>query len=81
MADKKLFAPHAVRYMWIGFVAILVLLVVAELAVARHPHFEFDSVFGFNALFGFFGGLAILIGSKMIGVFLKQPDTFYDDAE
>ncbi len=50
-----------------------------------HPHFGFDGIFGFAALLGFaawmgFGGCVVLVlGAKALAIFLKRPDTYYDD--
>ena len=37
-------------------------------------------IFGFFAAFGFFACLAMVLFAKFLGVFLKRPDSYYDDA-
>lgn len=67
------------RRLWLAFIAVLVLTLVAELAVESHPHFAVERVFGFNALYGFLACGALILVAKGIGIFLKRPDTYYDD--
>ncbi len=68
-----------VKMLWRGFLVVLALTVVAEWFVPLHPHFEIESVFGFNAWFGFLVCAAMIVFAKGLALLLKRPDTFYDD--
>lgn len=70
--------PRNVRRLWRGFLAVLVLLVLAGWVVPLHPHFEIESVFGFNAWFGFAACAAMIGVAKALALVLKRPDTHYD---
>ena len=79
MDDKPHWLDDArnVRLLWRGFLAVLALTVLSELAVQLHPHFEVEAVFGFSAWFGF-GACAAMIGvAKALALVLKRPDTYY----
>ena len=45
--------PYHVRLLWRIFLFALVLTVAAEIAIALHPHFAVEALFGFHAWFGF----------------------------
>lgn len=67
--------------LWKLFIAVLVLTLVAEPFVEWHPHFRVESLFGFNALYGFVSCAALILVAKAIGHFVKRPDTYYGDDE
>jgi len=70
--------PRNVRLLWRGFIGALVLTVLAELAVALHPHFGIDSLFAFHAWFGFLACVAMIVAATGLALLLKRPDTYYD---
>lgn len=67
------------RRAWMALIALLILSLAAEMAVSRHPHFGLDAVFGFYAWFAAAACVLLVIVAKVIGVFLKRRDTYYDD--
>ena len=71
--------PRHVRLLWRGFVAVLVLLVLAELLVHLHPRFAIESVFGFAAWFGLAACAVIIAAAMGLGMWLKRPDSYYRD--
>jgi hypothetical protein len=79
MDDKPhwLDKPRNVKLLWRGFLVVLALTVLAELLVHLHPHFEIESVFGFNAWFGFMACAAMIVVAKALALVLKRPDTYY----
>jgi len=79
MDDKPhwLDQPRNVKRLWRSFLVVLVLTVLAEFLVDLHPHFEIESIFGFNAWFGFLGCVAMIVLAKGLALLLKQPDTYY----
>jgi len=80
MSDHWLTRPRTVRRLWQAFIAILALTVLAELAIEAHPHFAVERLFGFNALYGFLACAVLILVAKGIGLVVKRPDTYYDDA-
>ena len=82
MADPQrhwLLRPGTIRGLWAGFGAALVLTLLADLLVARHPHFPVEGVFGFYAWYGFGTCVAMVLLAKALGWFLKRKDTYYVD--
>lgn len=77
MGRHWLTRPGTIFRLWIVFVAVLAATVIAERYIHRHPHFSIESVFGFNAIFGFLSCAVMVIGAKWIGYLLKRPDTYY----
>ena len=71
--------PETIRKLWIGFIAILALTVLAEFFIEAHPHFEIEKLPGFNALLGFIGCVILVFGSKLVGMWLKRRDDYYDE--
>lgn len=73
--------PRHIKLLWRGFIVVLVLTVLAEGLVHLHPHFAIDSVFGFNAWFGFIV-CAVMIGvAKALALLLKRPDNYYGERD
>ena len=77
--DHWLARPENIRKLWVVFIAILALTVLAELAVVRHPYFDVEEVFGFGAWYGFLSCVVLVFFSKALGAILKRPDDYYDD--
>jgi hypothetical protein len=73
--------PGNVRLLWRGFLVVLALTVIAGLFVPIKPHFDIESVFGFNAWYGFLACAAMIAVAKLLALVLKRPDTYYRDDE
>lgn len=70
--------PRTIRLLWIAFVAVLAATVVAGFLVDMHPHFEVERWPAFFAISGFLACVAMVFGSKLLGMLLKREDTYYD---
>jgi len=71
--------PETVRWLWRGGLLMLVSLVLADFFVHAHPYFKIDGTFGFYSWYGLVVCAAMVIFAKVLGVFLKRKDTYYDD--
>jgi len=78
MAKHWLVRPENIKRLWIGFAALLVLTLLAGLAVEHEGHFGLDGSFGFFAGWGFISCVALVAFAKLLGIFLKRDDTYYD---
>ena len=65
--------PKTIRLLWQGFIAVLVLVVLAELRIAPDAHFAVESCFLACA--------ALIVIAKAIGLVLKRPDSYYDERD
>lgn len=63
----------------VWFYAVLILLVILDLFVEKHPHYGWEKLFGSYPLYGFFSCVAIVIVSKLLGKFWLQRDEDYYD--
>lgn len=70
--------PKSIRWIWIIFVAVLLASLAGDLFVHHHATFGLDASFGFHAWFGFATCIAMILGAKALGLFLKRPDSYYD---
>jgi hypothetical protein len=77
--DHWLARPDTIRKLWIALYAFLAVLLVAGAVFPVHGHFGLDETFGFAAWFGFFACVLLVVGAKALAIFLKRPDTYYDD--
>ena len=68
-----------IRKLWIGFIAILFVTVVAGLFVHQHESFGIEDSFAFFAWYGFITCVGMVIFAKILGFFLKRPENYYDD--
>lgn len=69
--------PRNVQRLWRGFLVVLALTVVAGFFVPLHPHFDVESLPGFNAWYGFAVCAAMIVAAKGLALLLKRPDTYY----
>lgn len=76
--DHWLVRPGTIRRLWIISIAVLIVTVLFDLAIQRHPSFGIDGTFGFGAWFGFVSCVIFIVFSKALGALLKRPDTYYD---
>ncbi len=71
--------PRHVKLLWRVFLGVLALTVLAEVGIALHPHFAIEGVFAFHAWFGLLACVAMIVGAKGLGLWLKRPDSYYED--
>jgi len=77
--EHWLVRAKTIRLMWRGGFVVLALTVLSELLVESYSSFGIDGTFGFYAWFGFAACVAMVLFAKGLGVFIKRPDTYYDD--
>ena len=77
MQQHWLMRPRTIRRLRVGGGVVLGFTVLAEYLVDRHPHFTFDQLPGFNAIFGFLACVALILVAKLIGLALKRADSYY----
>lgn len=70
--------------LWLIQILILVLALLPEFFLHHHPHFEesgftLDGGFGFYAWYGFLTCAGMVALAKILGIFLKRKDTYYDE--
>ena len=70
--------PRTIRKLWIGFIAVLALLVVADFVIHTHTIFGVEGSFGFYAWYGLLTCVAMILVAKALGLWLSRDDTFYD---
>lgn len=69
--------PNIVKYIFLAFCGISMIL--GFFALSEHPHFAWEKLPVFDALFGFIGCLVIVFISKAIGHYWLQKDEDYYD--
>jgi len=79
MAEHWLRRRETIRRLWMVFMAILAATAGADLLLGRHDVFGIDGSFAFYAWYGFVSCVGLILGSKLLGAFLKRPDTYYGD--
>jgi len=77
MDEHGLSRPAALRLLWRGYLAVLVLTVAADFFVTTEPHFGIETIVAFNAWYGFFACAALILAAKGLGAFLTRPDDYY----
>jgi hypothetical protein len=77
--DHWLDRPKNIRLLIAVGLAALALSVLAGLFYEDHPHFGVDGWFGFYAWYGFLTCVAMVLGAKLLGLWVKRPDDYYDD--
>ncbi len=73
--------PRNQRRLWIIFLVVLALTVLAQFIWPVHGHFAFEALPGIHALYGFVV-CALMIGvAKLLALWLKRGDTYYTQRE
>ncbi|MBK9114168.1 MAG: hypothetical protein IPM22_00645 [Betaproteobacteria bacterium] len=80
MEPHWLVRPRTIRLLWAAFAAVLAATVAAEFFVPMPAHEGLAGTFAFGAWFGFAACAALILVAKALGVFLKRPDDYYDEA-
>ena len=70
--------PETIAKLWRGGIALLAITLAAELLYEGHSYFGIDGLFGFNAAFGFAACVVMVLFAKLLGVFLKRDEDYYD---
>lgn len=82
MEQKKEFdyfdKPENIRRLWILLYAVCALTVIPDFFTHREPHFGLDGFFGFYALLGFVSCAFLILFSKLVAIFLKAKEDYYD---
>jgi hypothetical protein len=61
------------------FYASLVLLIVLDFFVDKHPHFGFDGAPSFSAAYGFISCVLLVLVAKVLRLFMMKDENHYDD--
>jgi len=77
--DHWLARPETIRKLWMVLAAVIVIELLAQVAIPVDGHFGLDGAFGFGAWFGFASCVVLVVIAKVLSIFLKRPDTYYDD--
>ncbi len=70
--------------LWVIQILVLLLALLPEAFVHHHPHFldqgfALDAGLGFYAWYGFLSCAGMVALAKVLGIFLKRKDTYYDE--
>lgn len=86
MTEKThwLYRPQNRPKLWAALFLILALTLLPGFFLHHHGHFprqvlELDAQFGFYAWYGFVTCAAMVAAAKILGIFLKRDDRYYDD--
>ena len=78
MKQHWLVRPSTIRLLWIVFLIILAVTLVAGLFMDVHAVFRLDGSFAFSAWYGFLSCIGMVIFAKLLGRLLQRKDTYYD---
>lgn len=70
--------PRNVTRVVYGLVLLCGLVFVADLLYTKHPHFDVERVFGFYALYGFIGSVALVLTAKGMRPWLRRDEDYYE---
>ena len=70
------------KMLWKILWGLCILFVLLEIPLHRHGHFgdkSIDGIFAFYALLGFLSCFLCILVAKLLGVFLKVKEDYYDN--
>ena len=79
--DSWLVRPSSIKLMWIGFIVVLALTVLAQFVIKVKGYFGVDDWFGFGAVFGFAACFLMVVFAKLLGFVLKRDEAYYQEEE
>jgi len=79
MKRHWLYRPENIGKLWRWGAGLLALSVAAQLLWPIHGHFGIDELFGFFAVFGFLSCVAMVLFAKVLGMWVKRDERYYDD--
>ncbi len=77
-SDHWLVRASTIRKLWWGAGIVLALTVLAQLVIDVKGFFGIDAWFGFGALFGFAACAAMVGTAKLLGLWLKRGEQYYE---
>ena len=78
MKQHWLVRPGTIRLLWVIFLFVLALTILASLFTEVHDWFRIDGSFAFYAWYGFLTCIGMVIVAKLLGRFLHRKDSYYD---
>lgn len=81
MADKSGWfdKPGNLKLFLRIFYASLVLLLIIDFFIEKHPEFNFDGAPNFFAAYGFISCVLLVLVAKVLRLFLMKDEDHYDD--
>lgn len=72
--------PKILKYLF--FISIGIFILMGFFFIPKHPHFFWEKIPGFDAVFGFIGCIVIVLGSKFLGHHgISKGEDYYDKGE
>ncbi len=71
--------PKTIKILWVIFAVILATTLAAGALISIKGYFEADGYFGFFAAYGFGACVVMVVVAEALGIFLKRPDSYYDN--
>ena len=78
MKQHWLVRPGTIRLLWVIFLFVLALTILASLSTEVHDWFRIDGSFAFNAWYGFLSCIGMVLVAKVLGRLLHRKDRYYD---
>ena len=70
--------PGSIRRLWIGSGVLLGLSVAVQFLLPVKAKFAIDGWLAFPAAYGFLSCVAMVVVAKLLGMWLKRRDDYYD---
>jgi len=70
--------PKVIRKLWIFLYVLCGITIIPDFFIHRESHFGLDGFFGFYALLGFISCAVLILISKLLGLFIKVGEYYYD---
>ncbi len=70
--------PGNVRRLLYGFYCALILLLLSELFIHKHPGFPWEEAFGFYAVYGFVSCVLLIFLAKLLRKIVMRQEDYYE---
>lgn len=72
--------PKNVKRLLNVFYAALAVLLIADFFVTKHADFPWDGNVNFFAAYGFFSCVLLILVAKVLRLFLKRDEAYYEES-
>lgn len=70
--------PENIKKLKRVFFTCLVILVLIDFIVPKHPHFSLERIPAFYAIYGFVACVSLVFMAKILRKFIKRKEDYYD---
>ena len=78
MKQHWILRSENIKKLWIYSLALLISLILIQFILPITGHFDVEGWLGFGAWYGFISCVFMILFAKLLGIFVKRVDDYYE---